>query len=340
MRQAGRYLPEYREVRAERRLVPRSLLQSVARRRGHAAADPPLRLRCGDPLLGHPRRPACARSGRPLRRERRAAARAGHLAGGSRRAWPTSCLSGVSRPCSRRWSGSRAPFPRETTLLGFCGAPWTVASYMIAGKGTPDQAPARVAAYRDPPFMTAPDRPARRGLDGLSDGPDRCRRRGRADLRELRRGAAAGAVPAAVARADRPHRARPEGGAAEGPNHRVRARRRARICASSSRPASPIASPSTGRSISRPCCPACRRRLATQGNLDPLALVAGGEALERGIDAILRPCAAARTSSISATASCRRPRSRMSSACWPRCGASDVKSCGRPTHRSLRGGRR
>src|SRR5207248_1701965 len=34
-------------------------------------------------------------------------------------------------------------------LLGFCGAPWTVASYMIAGHGTPDQAPARLFAYRD-----------------------------------------------------------------------------------------------------------------------------------------------------------------------------------------------
>jgi uroporphyrinogen decarboxylase len=34
-------------------------------------------------------------------------------------------------------------------LLGFCGAPWTVASYMIAGRGTPDQAPARLFAYRD-----------------------------------------------------------------------------------------------------------------------------------------------------------------------------------------------
>jgi uroporphyrinogen decarboxylase len=32
--------------------------------------------------------------------------------------------------------------PRETTLIGFAGNPWTVASYMIAGRGTPDQGPA------------------------------------------------------------------------------------------------------------------------------------------------------------------------------------------------------
>ncbi|NEI74251.1 uroporphyrinogen decarboxylase [Rhizobium lusitanum] len=44
----------------------------------------------------------------------------------------------------------RRELPAETTLLGFCGAPWTVATYMIAGHGTPDQAPARLFAYRYP----------------------------------------------------------------------------------------------------------------------------------------------------------------------------------------------
>ena len=40
--------------------------------------------------------------------------------------------------------------PANVALLGFCGAPWTVATYMIAGRGTPDQAPARLMAYREP----------------------------------------------------------------------------------------------------------------------------------------------------------------------------------------------
>lgn len=44
----------------------------------------------------------------------------------------------------------RAALPAEKALLGFCGAPWTVATYMIAGRGTPDQAPARLFAYRQP----------------------------------------------------------------------------------------------------------------------------------------------------------------------------------------------
>ncbi|RWC28341.1 MAG: uroporphyrinogen decarboxylase [Mesorhizobium sp.] len=44
----------------------------------------------------------------------------------------------------------RTKLPDETTLIGFCGAPWTVATYMIAGHGTSDQAPARLFAYREP----------------------------------------------------------------------------------------------------------------------------------------------------------------------------------------------
>jgi uroporphyrinogen decarboxylase len=44
----------------------------------------------------------------------------------------------------------RAALPPGVALLGFCGAPWTVATYMVAGHGTPDQAPARLLAYRAP----------------------------------------------------------------------------------------------------------------------------------------------------------------------------------------------
>ncbi len=39
--------------------------------------------------------------------------------------------------------------PKETTLIGFAGAPWTVATYMIAGRGTPDQAPAHKLREED-----------------------------------------------------------------------------------------------------------------------------------------------------------------------------------------------
>jgi uroporphyrinogen decarboxylase len=49
----------------------------------------------------------------------------------------------------------RAELPAETTLLGFCGAPWTVASYMIGGRGTPDLAPARALAESDTALVDA-----------------------------------------------------------------------------------------------------------------------------------------------------------------------------------------
>ncbi len=49
----------------------------------------------------------------------------------------------------------RAELPNATTLLGFCGAPWTVASYMIGGRGTPDLAPARALAEGDTALVDA-----------------------------------------------------------------------------------------------------------------------------------------------------------------------------------------
>ncbi len=43
-----------------------------------------------------------------------------------------------------------ASLPAETTFLGFAGAPWTVATYMVAGEGSRDQSAARLMAYREP----------------------------------------------------------------------------------------------------------------------------------------------------------------------------------------------
>ncbi|MGN6497024.1 MAG: uroporphyrinogen decarboxylase [Tsuneonella sp.] len=45
---------------------------------------------------------------------------------------------------------TRAELGPATTMLGFAGSPWTVATYMVAGQGTRDQAEARSLAYRDP----------------------------------------------------------------------------------------------------------------------------------------------------------------------------------------------
>lgn len=40
--------------------------------------------------------------------------------------------------------------PKDTTLIGFAGMPWTVATYMIAGRGTPDQGPAHALKAENP----------------------------------------------------------------------------------------------------------------------------------------------------------------------------------------------
>ena len=45
--------------------------------------------------------------------------------------------------------------PRETTLIGFAGAPWTVATYMIAGQGTKDQGPAHALKAENRPVFDA-----------------------------------------------------------------------------------------------------------------------------------------------------------------------------------------
>src|SRR5687767_12641356 len=49
----------------------------------------------------------------------------------------------------------RAELDPAKTLIGFAGAPWTVATYMVAGEGNRDQSQARHLAYRDPERFAA-----------------------------------------------------------------------------------------------------------------------------------------------------------------------------------------
>jgi uroporphyrinogen decarboxylase len=53
-------------------------------------------------------------------------------------------------PIFRTVEKVKVGLPAETTFLGFAGSPWTVATYMVAGHGSRDQAEARRLAYRDP----------------------------------------------------------------------------------------------------------------------------------------------------------------------------------------------
>jgi uroporphyrinogen decarboxylase len=72
-------------------------------------------------------------------------------------------------PIYRTVDKVKAALPSETTFLGFAGSPWTVATYMIAGQGSKEQAEARRYAYRDPQaFQEIIDAVASMTVDYLS----------------------------------------------------------------------------------------------------------------------------------------------------------------------------
>ncbi|MBW8320371.1 MAG: uroporphyrinogen decarboxylase [Rhizobium sp.] len=148
MRQAGRYLPEYRKTRAEAGsfldlcytpdFAVEVTLQPI-RRYGFDAA-----ILFSDILVI------------PDALKRNVRFTEGHGpqmdpidADGIRALQPDAFMEHLA-PVIETVRRLRLDLPVETTLLGFCGAPWTVATYMIAGHGTPDQAPARLFAYRYP----------------------------------------------------------------------------------------------------------------------------------------------------------------------------------------------
>jgi uroporphyrinogen decarboxylase len=154
MRQAGRYLPEYREIRAKvssfidfcytPALAAEATLQPI-RRFGFDAAILFSDILVMPDALGQS---VSFESGEgPRLKPIETAADFAALS----EAPDWSRLAPVFETVER----VRAALPHETALIGFCGAPWTVASYMIAGHGTPDQAPARLFAYREPELFSA-----------------------------------------------------------------------------------------------------------------------------------------------------------------------------------------
>lgn len=285
MRQAGRYLPEYRASRAEAgsfldlcytpRLAAEVTLQPI-RRFGFDAA-----ILFSDILvIPHA-------LGQEVRFVENEGPKLDPVISGADLAClaeelPLSRLEAVFETLDRL----RTSLPAETTLLGFCGAPWTVASYMIAGKGTPDQAPARLLAYRDPSFLHALiDRLVRASTTYL--------------IRQVDAGAEAvqifesfgGALPPALfdSLSLNPIRRIVEALRAARPRARVivfvrgggaHLRRLAESRVGDALALDWTLDPAR-------VLPDLDPTLPTQGNLDPLALVAGGEALHRGIDHIL-----------------------------------------------------
>jgi uroporphyrinogen decarboxylase len=153
MRQAGRYLPEYREMRATAgsflelcyrpRLAAEVTLQPV-RRFGLDAA-----ILFADILL------VPHAMGVDVRFEEREGPRLSPVADARTLAGLGVDVLERLEPVFETVRLVKAELPDTVALIGFAGAPWTVATYMIAGHGTPDQAAAKLLAYRDAPFVEA-----------------------------------------------------------------------------------------------------------------------------------------------------------------------------------------
>jgi uroporphyrinogen decarboxylase len=149
MRQAGRYLPEYRELRARTgsfldlvftpSLAAEVTLQPV-RRFGFDAA-----ILFSDILV------VPHALGRAVTFEAGEGPRLEPIAKPDALDWLRPEVDqAVLAPIYETIRLVAQALPPASALLGFCGAPWTVATYMIAGRGTPDQAPARLFAYAYP----------------------------------------------------------------------------------------------------------------------------------------------------------------------------------------------
>ena len=209
MRQAGRSLPEYRAARGDG-IDPRGHRGRRAGRRAHAAAGPPLRRRRRHPLLRHRR----AAPRHRLRRRRSSPAAGPVVAEPFRRGRPGPAApvrARGRRPVRGRdgpsWSAAELA-GTGVALIGFAGAPFTVASYLVEGGPSRTFAKVKALMHGDPALWDElTERPGRHGRR-LAAGPDRGRRAGRAALRQLGR--------LAVARRVRPLRAPRHPGRARG----------------------------------------------------------------------------------------------------------------------------
>src|SRR6056297_2435513 len=66
---------------------------------------------------------------------------------------PASAIHETLNPIYQTVRNLAGALPAETALIGFAGAPWTVATYMIAGRGTPDQGPAHALKAENKPLF-------------------------------------------------------------------------------------------------------------------------------------------------------------------------------------------
>src|SRR5271154_4720470 len=292
MRQAGRYLPEYRELRAKAggfldlcftpEYAAEVTLQPI-RRFGFDAAI------IFSDILVIPHA-----LGRSVRFEAGEGPRLDPLDTPEQvRALAAQADFRKLEPVYEALRRVRGELDPKIALIGFCGAPWTVATYMVAGQGTPDQAPARLMAYREAgAFARIVDTLVENSIQYL--------------LGQLKAGADALQIfdtwagvlpPREFARwSIEPTRRIVEGVRRQVPDARIIGFPRG---AAAQLPAYVEATGVDAVSIDWAAEPSFIRervqnRVAVQGNLDPLALIAGGAALDQAVDDVLENFAGGR----------------------------------------------
>ncbi|WP_288487624.1 uroporphyrinogen decarboxylase [uncultured Novosphingobium sp.] len=146
MRQAGRYLPEYRALRAEKGGFLALVYDSDAA--AEITLQPIHRFGFDGAILFSDILIVPYAMGQDL----------AFLAGEGPRLSPRladatlaslDAVPGRLSPIYETVAKVRAALGQETTLLGFAGSPWTVATYMVAGEGSRDQHETRAMAYAD-----------------------------------------------------------------------------------------------------------------------------------------------------------------------------------------------
>ena len=152
MRQAGRYLPEYRALRAEKGGFLELVYDSEAA--AEITLQPVRRFGFDGAILFSDILIVPYAMGQDLAflagEGPRLSPRLIDAALGALEAVPERLL-----PIYRTVALVRDQLGPETTLLGFAGSPWTVATYMVAGEGSRDQHVTRALAYRDPAAFQA-----------------------------------------------------------------------------------------------------------------------------------------------------------------------------------------
>ena len=148
MRQAGRYLPEYQAVRAKAGsfwtmcmspdLAVEVTLQPIRRFDLDAA------ILFSDILV------VPHALGQAVRFEDGRGPVLGVFAGNDRLVLDETVWETKLAPVYEAMARTREGLARDKALIGFAGAPWTLAAYMFEGESSSDQRAAKLAGYRDP----------------------------------------------------------------------------------------------------------------------------------------------------------------------------------------------